>query len=213
MRMADSNSSCISGIIRPGNCWQVEPLAHHVAYLLFASSPIPGHSQLHRTGSVLSDRDSPLRQHKNRNTARLRDCDCRCHILAEEEFLDGCLCWQVLGDDRAEPLIDLLQALGIGKCLRRQDRVAHKQTQIIALRCNNCIAQSAKARVNTQDTSHYSCTCLERQEGRPTTWFSELERSHVGLKFGSHLLETVDRQMISGTQIVLVIVLVNGAIS
>src|SRR5216684_1427195 len=153
MRMADSNSSCISGIIRPGNCWQVEPLAHHVAYLLFASSPIPGHSQLHRTGSVLSDRDSPLRQHKNRNTARLRDCDCRCHILAEEEFLDGCLCWQVLGDDRAEPLIDLLQALGIGKCLRRQDRVAHKQTQIIALRCNNCIAQSAKARVNTQYTS------------------------------------------------------------
>jgi hypothetical protein len=60
---------------------------------------------------------------------------------------------------------------------------------------------------------HYSCTCLERQEGRPTTWLSELERSHVGLKFGSHLLETVDRQMISGAQIVLVVVLVHGAIS
>ena len=63
------------------------------------------------------------------------------------------------------------------------------------------------------EQSHYSCTCVERQEGRPTTWLSELERSHVGLKFGSHLLETVDRQMISCTQIVLVIVLVNGAIS
>ena len=44
-------------------------------------------------------------------------------------------------------------------------------------------------------------------------WLSELERSHVGLKFGSHLLETVDRQMISDTKIVLVVVLVNGAIS
>ncbi len=41
---------------------------------------------------------------------------------------------------------------------------------------------------------------------------SELERSHVGLKFGRHLLETVDRQMISGAQIVLVVVLVHGAI-
>jgi len=60
---------------------------------------------------------------------------------------------------------------------------------------------------------HYSGTCLERQEGRPTTWLSELERSHVGLKFGSHLLETIDRQMISGAQIVLVVVLVYGAIS
>ena len=32
------------------------------------------------------------------------------------------------------------------------------------------------------------------------TWLSELERSHVGLKFGSHLLETIDRQMISGAK-------------
>ena len=39
-----------------------------------------------------------------------------------------------------------------------------------------------------------------------------LERSHVGLKFGRHLLETVDGQMISGAEIVLVVVLVNGAI-
>ncbi len=31
-------------------------------------------------------------------------------------------------------------------------------------------------------------------------WLSELARSHVGLEFGRHLLETVDRQMISGTQ-------------
>ncbi len=44
-------------------------------------------------------------------------------------------------------------------------------------------------------------------------WLGELERSHIGLKFGSHLLETVDRQMISSAQIVLVVVLVHGAIS
>jgi hypothetical protein len=41
---------------------------------------------------------------------------------------------------------------------------------------------------------------------------SELERGHGGLKCGSHLLQTVNRQMISGAKIVLVAVLVNGAI-
>jgi hypothetical protein len=73
--------------------------------------------------------------------------------------------------------------------------------------------QQIRARHDRLQYKHYSCTCLERQEGRPTTWLSELERSHVGLKFGSHLLETVDRQMISGAQIVLVVVPVHGAIS
>ena len=41
---------------------------------------------------------------------------------------------------------------------------------------------------------------------------SQLERRHVGLKFGRHLLERVNGQMISGAKIVLVVVLVNGAI-
>jgi hypothetical protein len=44
-------------------------------------------------------------------------------------------------------------------------------------------------------------------------WLSELERRHVGLEFGSHLLETVDRQVLGGAKIVLVAMLVNGAIS
>ncbi len=60
--------------------------------------------------------------------------------------------------------------------------------------------------------SHYSCTCLERQEGMHLSKLRKLERSQVRLESGSHLLETVDRQMISGAQIVLVVVLVNGAI-
>ena len=40
----------------------------------------------------------------------------------------------------------------------------------------------------------------------------KLERSQVRLEFGSHLLKTVDGQMISDTKIVLVVMLVNGAI-
>ena len=61
-------------------------------------------------------------------------------------------------------------------------------------------------------TLHYSCTCVETKEERSMVSLSELERSHVGLKCGRHLLETVDRQMISGAKIVLVAVLVHGAI-
>src|SRR5258708_7966671 len=62
MRMTDRDSCRIGSIVRLGDCWQVEQLAHHIAYLLFASSSIPRHRQLHLTRSVLSDRDSPLHQ-------------------------------------------------------------------------------------------------------------------------------------------------------
>jgi hypothetical protein len=40
MRMADRDSCRIGGIVRLGDCWQVKPLAHHVAYLLLPRSPI-----------------------------------------------------------------------------------------------------------------------------------------------------------------------------
>ena len=43
-------------------------------------------------------------------------------------------------------------------------------------------------------------------------WLRELEQGHVGMECGSHLLETGNRQMISGAKIVPVVVLVNGAI-
>src|SRR5258708_11732331 len=114
MRMTDSNSNCIGDIVRLGDCWQVKQLAHHIAYLLFASSPIPRHRQLHLTGSVLSDRDSPLLQEQNRDTARLCNRYSRGHIFAEEECLNSCLCWLVLGNDLAQLLIDLLQTSRVG---------------------------------------------------------------------------------------------------
>jgi hypothetical protein len=60
--------------------------------------------------------------------------------------------------------------------------------------------------------THYSCTCVERQGGMHLSKLRKLERSKVRLESGSHLFETVDRQMISGAQIVLVVVLVNSAI-
>ena len=106
MRMADRDSRRIGSIIWLGNCWQVEQLTHHVADLLFARSPIACHRQLHFARRVLGNRESLLRQRQNRDTARLRHLDGRGHVPAEEQCLDGCLCWLVLGDDRAQLLID-----------------------------------------------------------------------------------------------------------
>ena len=62
MCMADGDSRRIGGIVGLGDCWQVEQLAYHIAYLLFASSPIARHRQLDLARSVFSDRESLLCQ-------------------------------------------------------------------------------------------------------------------------------------------------------
>src|SRR5439155_5320125 len=62
IRMADSDCCCIGCIIRFGNCWQLEQLAHHIAYLLLSGRPITCDGQLHLTRSVLRNGQSALYQ-------------------------------------------------------------------------------------------------------------------------------------------------------
>src|SRR6516165_10182848 len=71
MRMTYCNSCCISSIIRPGHCWQVEQLAYHKAELFFASSSIASDSQLDLTGRVLRNGQPASHQGEERNSASL----------------------------------------------------------------------------------------------------------------------------------------------
>jgi hypothetical protein len=59
--------------------------------------------------------------------------------------------------------------------------------------------------------THYSCTCLEVEEDVHLEGLSKLERVHVSLEDGRHLLQTGDRQLVGDAQRVLVVLLVDAA--
>jgi hypothetical protein len=62
-----------------------------------------------------------------------------------------------------------------------------------------------------EQQDHYSCTCVRTEEDIHVERRSKLERVHVSLEDGRHLLQTADRQLVGDAQRMLVIVLVDPA--
>src|SRR5258708_1250419 len=128
MRMTDGNCCRIGGIVRLGDCWQVEQVSYHIPYLLLPRSPISCDCQLDLARSILSDSQPVLNQRQQSNTASLcHRYGCR-HILAEEPLLDSCLLWTILSNDRSKLLIDLLQTLRVSQSRQSHDDIADDQT-------------------------------------------------------------------------------------
>src|SRR5260370_19660632 len=60
--------------------------------------------------------------------------------------------------------------------------------------------------------SHYSCTCAKAWGGDAMNQLSDLAFVPVSLQGGRRLLQRRQRQMIGGAQVVLVVLLVDGAV-